>query len=93
MDLSHFLWQRESKRQAVPLELSLQLVTPALPWCGGSCEAELGQLCCRWKLTGQDKTQRHPVHALLLVLPHTVSFPSPRNVKEMGREKTDTWEK
>lgn len=83
--------QRESKRQAVP-ELSLQLVTQALSWHGGSCEAEPGQLCCRWKLTGQEQDAEAPCAGLLLVLPHTVSFPSLRNTKEMGGEKIDKWE-
>lgn len=91
MDLSHVLRQRESKRQAVS-ELSLQLVTQALSWHGGFCEAELGQLCCRWKLTGQEQDPEASCACLLLVLPHMVSFPSPRNTKETGGEKTDKWE-
>lgn len=70
----------------MPLELSLQLVTRALPWCGGSWEAELGQLCYRWELTGQEQDPE-ALFMLLLVLPCTVSSPSPRNVKEMGGER------
>lgn len=70
----------------MPLELSLQLVTWALPWGGGSWEAELGQLCYRWELTGQEQDPE-ALFMLLLVLPHTVSSPSLRGVKEMGGER------
>lgn len=90
MDLSHIAWQRESKRQAVPLGLSLQLVAQALPWCGGSCEAEPVFSAADGSSQGRSKAQRHPVHAFCLSC-LTVSFQSSRNTKEMGGEKTNEW--
>lgn len=59
----------------------------AMPWRDGSCQAERGQLCRGWKLAGQERNPevRGLCACLLFVLPHAVSFPSPRKIKKNRR--------